>query len=100
MSKLLGVTTPVPESILSKEKILRDIRNAYEHIEDRALGQVNNTPDIRALTIFDWSTLLDEQAITYAEHRLELRDVPGLLLDTRGFLKQAASEATDPCPQD
>ena len=37
----IGCTIEVPASISSRKTDVREIRNAYEHIEDRALGQVN-----------------------------------------------------------
>ena len=41
--ELLGSAATVPTSISSSQKALTAIRNAYEHIEDRALGQVNKS---------------------------------------------------------
>jgi hypothetical protein len=38
--ELLGSAATVPTSISSSQEALTAIRNAYEHIEDRALGQV------------------------------------------------------------
>jgi hypothetical protein len=49
---LLGSAPTVPTSISSSQESLTAIRNAYEHIEDRALGQVNKKPHPEALTIF------------------------------------------------
>jgi hypothetical protein len=85
--------TPIPVGLAGAKKTLTELRNAYEHIEDRAQGQVWNKPDPQALTIFDWTSLFQDDAITYAGHRLELKDVPVLLLETRTFLKQAGAEA-------
>jgi len=94
VANLATITTPIPASLAAVSGSLRKIRNAYEHIEDRAQGNINRKPSPeQALTIFDWTTLFNEGAITYAGERLELSDVPVVLLDTRGFLKAAASEA-------
>ena len=72
------------------------IRNAYEHIEDRALGNVHNKSDPVALTIFDHDTLLREDAIVYGPHRLTLdNDLPCLLAETREYLKNAAKDRTN-----
>jgi hypothetical protein len=96
VGSLTAITTPVPTSLRAVAPGLTKIRNAYEHIEDRAQGNVNRKPSPQeALTIFDWTSLFDDDAITYAGERLELSDVPGLLLDTRAFLKMAASEGKE-----
>jgi hypothetical protein len=93
LSTLAPIKTPVPARVIAAKEALTALRNAYEHIEDRAQGQVWSKPDPQALTIFDWSSLFQDDGITYAGHRLELRDVPNLLLDTRTFLKEAGAEA-------
>jgi hypothetical protein len=90
---LVSITTPIPSSLLRASGTLTELRNAYEHIEDRAQGQVRSKPHPHALTIFDWTSLLEEDAITYGEHRLELSEIPDLLLDTRRYLKEGGAEA-------
>jgi len=92
LPNLTTVPTPVPASMTAAVKTLTQLRNAYEHIEDRAQGQVLGKPDPVALTIFDWTSLLMDGAITYGPHRLELNAIQPLLLDTRSFLKTAAGE--------
>lgn len=87
---LLVCAAAVPSSILSSQVALTAIRNAYEHIEDRALGRVNKKPHADALTIFDQSELLTHDRIRYATHSLDLtREIPTLLADARQFLKDA-----------
>jgi hypothetical protein len=93
LSELAPISTSVPTSVASTVVTLTELRNAYEHIEDRAQGRVRMQPDPQALTIFDWSSLFQDDAITYAGSRLELKNVPSILLDTRTFLKEAAAEA-------
>ncbi len=90
--KLLGTAVPAPPTIAAKSSAITDIRHAYEHIEDRALGQVREKPDSRALTIFDQTKLLTDDVITYADHTLHLREeVPTLLAEARQFLKDIAA---------
>src|SRR5262249_49174191 len=93
-SKLATIasTKSLPSSVDRLLKPLTEIRNAYEHIEDRAQGQVRGRPDPEALTIFDWTSLFREGAISYAGHRLELTDVTRLFLELRSYLKQVAGE--------
>jgi hypothetical protein len=45
------------------------LRDAYEHIEDRALGQVRNRPDPVALTAFDLS-LFGERRMRYGSSEI------------------------------
>jgi hypothetical protein len=93
---LATITTPVPTSLTSIRPTITAIRNAYEHIEDRAKGRAHGSFTAEeALTIFDWTSLFEEDAISYAGMRLELSDLPGLLLDTRAFLKVAANEGKE-----
>lgn len=64
---LATITTPVPTSLTSIQPTITAIRNAYEHIEDRAQGRAaGRFSRQQALTIFDWTSLFDDDAITYA----------------------------------
>ena len=88
---LIGTTVPVPTNITNSIQAVSEIRNAYEHIEDRALGRVRQKPDPQALTIFDYRRLLDDDEIVYAGHSLNLvNEVPTLLRDARQYLKDVA----------
>ncbi len=53
----IGTTVELPQAITTMEDAVVAIRNAYEHIEDRALGTVHGKSDLVALTIFDHATL-------------------------------------------
>lgn len=84
-------TVPVPTDITSRRVALREIRNAYEHIEDRALGTVQRTEHPDALTIFNHHEVLVDGVIGYGNHRLDLQsDIPTLIAATRQFLKDVA----------
>jgi hypothetical protein len=87
---LIGITVPVPTNISKSIQVVSEIRNAQEHIEDRALGRVRQRPDPQALTIFDYRRLLDDDEVVYAGHSLNLaNEVPTLLLDARQYVKDA-----------
>lgn len=87
----IGTTTTLPEYISRLAPSVKAIRDAYEHVEDRALGMVHGEPDPVALTIFDHYTLLAEDTIVYGQQRLRLDgDIPTLISETRQFLKDAA----------
>jgi hypothetical protein len=79
--------TRVPRLLADAMPSLTSIRNAYEHIEDRALGNVQGKPDPVALTIFDHMSLLAYDKIVYGAHELDLAEqVPQLLQVARATL--------------
>lgn len=82
----------VPEAVSEAMAALIEIRNAYEHIEDRAQGQVRGQPHPDALTIFDYRELIEHDRIRYGQHELDLvEQVPKLLGAVRQFLKNASA---------
>jgi hypothetical protein len=84
---------PIPQVVADATEAVRHIRNAYEHIDDRAAGNVRGKPHPDALTIFDWERLLTENAIVYGNRRLELSEqVPALIAAMRQFFKSAAAD--------
>lgn len=83
---------PLPDVISRKAAAITAIRNAYEHIEDRALGQKRGKPDQSALSIFDHAELVTHGNIVCEGHELGLdEDVPEILLAVREFLKRVAA---------
>jgi hypothetical protein len=100
MSAKFGVTNPVPSAITSRSGVVTAIRNAYEHIEDRALGNVRGRPHDDALTIFDHASVVADGVITYGSYRLDLAsDIPDILSAVRQFLKSVAGDALPAPPQ-
>jgi hypothetical protein len=87
----------LPATITGKALALRDIRNAFEHIEDRALGNVHGKPDADALSIFDQTDLLTHGVLTYASHSIALRsEVLPMLVDARRVAFDAAIQVAGP----
>jgi len=73
------------------------IRNAYEHIEDRAFGTVHGSPHADALTIFSYERLLHEDVIVYGSHELNLAEqVPKVLAEARAALKLMLGTSVPP----
>jgi hypothetical protein len=90
--KLLGTKVPVPSVITRKHPSVVAIRNAYEHIEDRALGHVHAKPHADALTIFEQADLVASACINYGAHTLELdNDVTRLIAEARAFFKSTVA---------
>jgi hypothetical protein len=91
-AELIDHTIEMPAQIAANYPALNKIRNAYEHVEDRALGRFNRTPDPYVLPIFDWQRLFTDGVVVYDCYELELQDeVLRLVAKTRQFLKDAAA---------
>jgi hypothetical protein len=89
------LTINFPNSVKNKLSTLTQIRNAYEHIEDRALGLVRGKPNLDALSIFNYERLFKEGIATYGNYELDIyKETIDLLIDTRQYLKEATSELT------
>ncbi|WP_300010992.1 hypothetical protein [Pseudonocardia sp.] len=92
-SSMLHSTVSVPPTVIAKQAAVNSIRNAYEHIEDRALGTVFGKPHPDALTIFNHVDLLQHDRISYGSASLDLKaDMPALISEARQFLKDVAAE--------
>jgi hypothetical protein len=92
-----SINLPLPATITGKALPLRDVRNAFEHIEERALGNVWGKPDANALSIFDQTDLLTRGALTYASHSLDLRsEVLPMLVDARRAAFETAVQVAGP----
>jgi hypothetical protein len=87
-----GVSAAFDEQSRSTLIALKEIRNAYEHVEDRALGQVRGTPDPDAHSMFDHRPLFGDRRIQYGGHSVTLDDLQKLVTDVRRVLKAAAAD--------
>ena len=95
LEDLTGVSAPFPSSLVAQEAAIHALRNAYEHIEDRALGQVRGKPDPAAVSIFDWKPLFERETVVYAGHEASLDDLLAGAVDLRRFLISAAIDLTE-----
>lgn len=87
------VTTPVPPDLQSIGERANSIRNAFEHIDERALGQAPQESSADALTIFDQGDLVSNRVLRYAGNTLSLpTDVLPSLVKARQFIYEAISE--------
>jgi len=88
---VLSSTVTVPVDIATRCDAVREIRNAYEHIEDRALGNVRKTPHPDALAIFDHERVVVDGVIAYGAYQIDLAtDVQRIIVAARQFLKDVA----------
>ena len=92
-----SLSPSLPTTIDSKRDSIREIRNAFEHIEDRALGQVRGKPHPDALTVFDQRNFISQGKLTYGEHSLDLHtEVPRMLVEARRYIYDAAVKVAGP----
>lgn len=95
----IGTTATVPQTITVWRKGVEEIRDAYEHIDKRAVGIVRKKPSLDAVTIFDHERVVVDGVIAYGGYHLDLAaDVPDLISATRQYLKDAAGEALPATP--
>ena len=95
----IGTTVIVPADITTWRTCVTEIRDAYEHIDERAVGEIrkNRSQSQIALSIFDHERVVADGVIAYGGYQLDLENVvPDLIAVTRQYLKDAAAEALPP----
>ena len=87
----------VPKSIEDIVIPVTAMRHAFEHIDDRAQGRINESGEtgIEALTIFEQPDFEHSSILRYAEHSLNFEeDVLIALLDARELVMEAIDART------
>ena len=95
ISSEFSVSVIVPNTVNAIYAPLKAIRDALEHIEERALEIVNASGGHHAdaLTIFDQSDFFSSGVLRYANHSLDVRaDVVPALISSRQFIFNVAVE--------
>jgi len=90
-----SVSTLFPTSVKDKLAAIKNMRDAYEHIDNRAFGLVGQKPKRHpdALSVFNVERLFQEGIATYGSYELDIyNEAIQLLIDTRQYLKDATSE--------
>jgi len=92
---VVGQQVPLPHRMLSARNALLEIRNSFEHIEDRAKGQVRNKPHPDATSIFDQRDLFTSGDIRYGNHKINIYgEMAAILLEARATLFSLAEKAS------
>ena len=87
------VTAKPPADITTAAKEIREIRNAYEHIDDRAFGKVKNKPTPEALSVFDYTQFITSGVISYAGYQIDVRtQTDTIFAAAREYLLTATGE--------
>ena len=91
-----SVTTAVPREVTDVQDAVRAIRNAFEHIDERAFGRARQETPVEAMSIFNQADLVTSGTIRYAEHSLDLRMqvIPALVAARQFIYDVLAGEGT------
>ena len=90
----LSVNTRVPAAINAVKESTQSIRNAFEHIDERALGQSRAETPMEAMSIFNQAELATSGRLRYANHVLELQgQVLPSLIAARQFVYDVIADA-------
>lgn len=93
VQSLFTVRATLPASLAAKADAIRAMRNAFEHIEDRAFGNERGKPHADALTVFDQRAFFEGGLISYASHSLDMKvELPELFSLARAYICAVASE--------
>ena len=81
----------VPDSVKNTQEAVLEMRNAFEHIDERAEGKVGGgKSDADALTIFNQPDLVGASILRYKGHSLNFEsDVIAALVDSRELIMDA-----------
>ena len=90
------ISTPatVPREISVIEDAVLAIRDAFEHIDERAVGKARREDPVDAMSVFDQSDFFTSGVLRYAGHSLDIRDdvIPALIAGRR-FIVETATQA-------
>ena len=92
--KTISTPAAVPQEITAIEGAVLAIRDAFEHIDERAVGKARREDPVDATSIFDQSDFFTSGVLRYAGHSLDIRQevVPALIAGRR-FIVEAAMQA-------
>ena len=88
-NSLYPVGLEIPERLRELERVVREMRHAFEHIDERAQGKINRAGemDAEALSIFAQPDFISSTKLHYRGLRLDFyEDVLATLLICRGLV--------------
>lgn len=89
----VSATTTVPNEIGTIQEAVLAIRNAFEHIDERAMGNARKEDSADAMSIFNQADLISG-ILRYANHSLDLKaEVIPALIVARKFIFDVVAEA-------
>jgi hypothetical protein len=93
--KKMGVKLTLPVAVQNMRETISELRHAYEHIDARALGEINNKRAVdkaKAHTVFtyDGGSLIKMRRLSYARWSLGIdSEATSLLKEIRAYLRAA-----------
>ncbi len=94
--ELAGFPVSRRPAIEKHRTTLKDLRDAYEHIDERALGRSRGNHDDRNLMIFDHASLVRDGVIAYFDHELRVDELHHVIAACRAALKESIGGAPTP----
>ena len=84
----------VPEEVSAIEQTVLAMRDAFEHIDERAVGKARREGPSDAMSVFDQSDFFTSGVLRYAGHSLDIRSeaMPALIAGRR-FIVEAVTRA-------
>ena len=84
MAEKFDLGLEIPEKITSSRITLRQMRNAFEHIDDRAVGKVTDGSTDSPMSVFFQLHFVDQRILTYGDKSISFATgVPIALLECR-----------------
>lgn len=95
-----GFDVPRHAVIERHREALKDLRDAYEHIDERALARAKGVVDERNLMIFEHTSLVRDGVISYFDHKLRVDDLHSVIAACRSDIKTAIGGGPTSIDQD
>ena len=90
----ISAPADVPQEVRAIEHAVLAMRDAFEHIDERAVGKARRENASDAVSVFDQSDFFTSGVLRYAGHSLDIRDevIPALIAGRR-FIVEVATRA-------
>lgn len=92
----VSVKVPVPDAVTVIEDGVKSIRNAFEHIDERAEGKARQQGPSDAMSVFDQSDFFSSGILRYAGNSLDISGeaVPAMVAGRQFIVEEAAAEGS------
>ena len=88
----VSVKIPVPEAVDAVESRVLKFRDAFEHIDERAMGKAHHENPADAMTVFDQADFFESGVLHYAGHSLDIAgEVAPAMVAARKFIVDAVA---------
>ena len=87
----ISASEPVPQEITSIEHAVKAIRDAFEHIDERAVGKARQENSSDAMSVFDQSDFFASGVLRYAGYSLDISHeaIPAMIAGRRYIIATA-----------